>query len=148
MLLVATGPDCALNALAPALDLWARTQTQVGVLTGRDTAGIVFSLAKILASRTSIRVAPESNGNNALLDGPAGRARRLPHTSAHLRFADLLTNDWLTILIDAHGSGAHAWLGPHVLCGLTGAGERTSTGHITPGGAPCQPRHTCTQAGR
>lgn len=134
VLLVATGPDCALDALTPALDMWTHLHTQVGLLTGRDTAGIVFSLAKILASRTSARAAPEANGNNALLDGPAGRARRLPHTNERLRFADVLTNDWLTVLVNAHGSGAHAWLGPYVLCGLTGTEERTGPGHVIPNG--------------
>lgn len=60
--------------------------------------------------------------------------KRVPHSTTRLRLVDALTGDWLTLLIDAHGSAAHAWLGTHVLCGLTTSEERTHTGRIVPAG--------------
>jgi hypothetical protein len=134
VLLVATAADCTLGALAPALDIWTRSHTRVGLLTGHDRAGTVFSLAKVLAARVSSRTHAGAAGKNALLDGPAGIARPLPHGIGRARLADALADDWLTLITDAHGSAAHAWLGTHVLCGLSTAQETTHTGHAVTGG--------------
>jgi hypothetical protein len=133
VLLIATAADCTLGAITPALDIWTQAHTRVGLLTGHDLTGTVFSLAKILAARASSRHAGAAD-KNALLDGPAGIARPLPHGTGRARLADALTDDWLALMIDAHGSAAHAWLGTHVLCGLTTPQERTHTGQVVAGG--------------
>jgi hypothetical protein len=131
VLLVAVAAHCGLRALAPALDAWALGQTHVGLLTGRDHAGIAFSMAKILAARTSHRARA---AGTAILDGPAGRAHRFPTDTSQLRLDEALAGDWLSMLVDAHGSNAHAWLGSHVLCGLSTDHEHTLSGEPIPGG--------------
>lgn len=120
--------------LAPTLTTWAASGTHAGLLTGRDTPGAGFQLSKILAATAA------SSGHDILLDGLTGRARPLTPDAEKITLAGALTGDWNSTLIDAHGSAAHAWLGTHVLCGLTHPREHTATGHVLPGG--------CTKIGR
>ncbi|MFB7673182.1 hypothetical protein ACFC26_17410 [Kitasatospora purpeofusca] len=132
VLLAADAADLTLAHLLPAHQAWAPRGTRLGLLTGRDAPAAVFLLAKILA-------APATPGAaSALIDGTTGRSRHLHHPDApKLTTADALTHTWRTLLIDAHGSAAHANLGTTVLCGLPGDAERTHGGRPVAGG--CTP---------
>ncbi|MFJ1936604.1 hypothetical protein ACIOGZ_28580 [Kitasatospora sp. NPDC088160] len=132
VLLTADPAHLTLAHLLPALDTWTRHGTRLGLLTGRDTPAALFLLAKILAAPST------PDGTSALIDGTTGRSRHLHRPGApRLTTADAIGSPWRTLLIDAHGSAAHAHLGTAVLCGLPGDAERTRTGHLVPGG--CTP---------
>ncbi|MFJ2807848.1 hypothetical protein [Kitasatospora sp. NPDC087271] len=133
VLLTADPAHLTLADLLPALDTWTRHGTRLGLLTGRDVPAAVFLLAKILAAPST------PNGASALIDGTTGRSRHLHKPGApRLTTADAIGSPWRTLLVDAHGSAAHAHLGTAVLCGLPGDAERTTrTGHLVPGG--CTP---------
>ncbi|MBD0692482.1 hypothetical protein [Streptomyces sp. CBMA123] len=133
VLLTADAAHLTLADLLPAHDTWTRRGTRLGLLTGRDAPAAVFLLAKILAAPST------PDGVSALIDGTTGRSRHLHRPGApRITTADAITTPWRTLLIDAHGSAAHAHLGTAVLCGLPGDAERTTrTGHLVPGG--CTP---------
>ncbi|MGA5703069.1 hypothetical protein [Peterkaempfera bronchialis] len=132
VLLTADPDHLTLAHLLPAVDTWTCHGTRLGLLTGRDVPAAAFLLAKTLAAPTT------PDGATALIDGTTGRSRHLHRPDApKLTTADALSSPWRTLLIDAHGSAAHANLGTTVLCGLPGDAERTHTGHLVPGG--CTP---------
>ncbi|MFG1879588.1 hypothetical protein ACGFIV_32620 [Sphaerisporangium sp. NPDC049003] len=134
VLVVALARELTLAVLLPLLDSYAAHGTAVGLLTGRDNAAITFALAKILATPRAER-AP---GRSALIDGTTGLSHTLPgRNGERITTDEVLADTWRTLLIDAHGSAAHANLGAVVLCGLTGQHEHTSTGIPVPGG--CTP---------
>jgi hypothetical protein len=136
VLLAAPSALCTFATLAPLEQQWRATGTRWGLLTGRDTAGMFFSLAKIIAAR-----AAPSGGLDAVIDGPRSQVRLMipGHSPSRLRMADAVAGDWRFLLIDAHGSGAHAYAAPFVLCGLSADVERTRDGAAVPGG--CAPDH-------
>ncbi|MEV7928558.1 hypothetical protein [Kitasatospora sp. NPDC088779] len=129
VLLTAAAPDLTLAQLLPAHNTWTGRGTRLGLLTGRDLAAAVFLLAKILATPST------PGGPSALIDGTTGRSRHLGDPNGpKLTTSAALTGSWRTLLVDAHGSAAHANLGTAVLCGLPGPTERTLDGQAIPGG--------------
>ncbi|NJP95436.1 hypothetical protein HCN51_39390 [Nonomuraea sp. FMUSA5-5] len=128
LLIVADAAECSLAGLFPLLRSCAEVGVRVGLLTGRDLAGQVFGLAKILAA---------SSGNapcaDLLLEGSTGCAHDLV-TDAPIPLAEAIGQDTRHLVVDAHGSAAHAHLGPYLLCGLTGDAERTMDGQVIPAG--------------
>lgn len=119
VLLVAPASDCTFAALHPILQAWQSKGVPMGVLTGRDEAGMFFVLAKILADQHSSTPGPEANVH---FDGTTGTA--LASTADHPSLADALIASWRSVVIDAHGTGSHVPLGSFILCGLSGDRER------------------------
>lgn len=132
VLLTAPADACSLAALAPLLRTWSERSVRVGLLTGLDLPGISFSLAKILAARTS---QPEEH--DVLLDGLTGTARTGRAFNERIALETAVGGRWRTCVVEAHGSGSHALLGPYNVCGLTGKRELAGTGEPVPGG--CTP---------
>jgi hypothetical protein len=136
VLVVTPAADATLNALTPALNLWGETATRVGFLTGRDPAGIVFSLAKILAADSTGQtreLEPElltanglppdidqhETGRTVVFDGRSGRARWLGESGHPIHQRSALEGNWYAMVISARGDAGHAWLDKNVLCGLS-----------------------------
>lgn len=132
VLLTALADVCSLAALAPLLHTWSRRSVRVGLLTGLDHPGLAFSFAKILAARTR-----QPQGHDVLLDGLTGTARTGPVLDERTPLDTAAGGRWRTAVVEAHGWGSHALLGPYSVCGLTGDRERDSTGEPVPGG--CTP---------
>ncbi|MFI6287644.1 hypothetical protein ACIBCM_23345 [Streptomyces sp. NPDC051018] len=132
VLLAAQADTCSLASLAPLLHTWSQRSIRVGLLTGVDLPGIAFSLAKILAARTT---RPEAH--DVLLDGLTGTARCGRVLDERTALDTAVGDRWRTAVVEAHGSGSHAILGPYSVCGLTGERELDSTGSPVPGG--CTP---------
>lgn len=132
VLLVVPARQCTFAALHPLLARWSRDGTRIGVLTGLDQAGMIFSLAKILADCSATRPRPEEDIH---LDGTTATART--SASRHPRLAEALACTWRNIVVDAHGTGSHATLGSYILCGLAGDRERLPEGSALVGG--CTP---------
>lgn len=128
VLLTAPAGACSLAALAPLLNTWSERSVRVGLLTGLDLPGISFSLAKILAART-----PQPK-DDVLLDGLTGTARTGRALDQRTALETAVGGRWRTAVVEAHGSGSHALLGPYSVCGLTGERELTSSGELVPGG--------------
>lgn len=134
VLVVVPAMEATLSALAPALALWEEFGTRVGLLTGRDSAGMVFCLAKILAARRNRRSA-ELVGRVAVVNGPQGNASKVGGTGCRQALAEVISSDWQTVVINAAGGASHACLGGGlVLCGLTGAAEHDLDGQLIPHG--------------
>ncbi len=121
VLLVAEAARCSFAALHPVLQAWARDGIRSGVLTGLDEAGMVFALAKMLADRHGLRTPGETD---IRLDGSTGTAETVG--GDHPSLTDALLRPWRCVVVDAHGTGSHATLGPAILCGLSGDRERLS----------------------
>ncbi|MEW1760472.1 hypothetical protein AB0393_28670 [Streptomyces cyaneofuscatus] len=132
VLLTAPAGACSLAALAPLLRTWSERSVRVGLLTGIDLPGISFSLAKILAAR-----APQPEEHDVLLDGLTGTARAGRYLDERTALEAAVGGRWRTAMVEAHGSGSHALLGPYSVCGLTGERELASSGEPVPGG--CTP---------
>lgn len=132
VLLTALAGACSLADLAPALQTWSQRSVRVGLLTGLDHPGLAFSFAKILAARVR-----QSQGQDVLLDGLTGTARTGPVLDERLPLDTAVDGRWRTAVVEAHGWGSHALLGPYSVCGLTGERERDSAGEPVPGG--CTP---------
>ncbi|MEV0623683.1 hypothetical protein AB0I81_60930 [Nonomuraea sp. NPDC050404] len=128
LLVVADAADCTLAGLFPLLRARAQGGVRVGLLTGRDHAAQVFGLAKILAAPTGT-----ARSADLLLHGPTGCARTLPDDTP-IPLSEAIEQGARHLLIDAHGSAAHAHLDPYLVCGLTGDTERTIDGRPIPGG--------------
>ncbi|MFF7249918.1 hypothetical protein ACFZBU_39215 [Embleya sp. NPDC008237] len=143
VLVIAPAEHLTLAALVPYLTRQAARDTTVGFLTGRDVAAITFALAKTHAAHTA-----HTHAASALIDGTTGLSRLLPAPGQGIATPDALARSWRTLIVDAHGSAAHAALGPAILCGLTGTREHTTTGTEIPDG--CTRRHckTDTTGGR
>lgn len=121
VLLVAEAARCSFAALHPVLQTWERDGIRSGVLTGLDEAGMVFALAKMLADRHG----PRSSGETDIrFDGSTGIAETVGGDRPSL--TDALGRPWRCVVVDAHGTGSHATLGPAILCGLSGDRERLS----------------------
>ncbi|MFC1435370.1 hypothetical protein ACEZDB_32490 [Streptacidiphilus sp. N1-3] len=133
LLVVAPAPALTLAALLPLLAACADQQTHVGLLTGRDEPGATFTLAKILAATR----AKDRNGPAALIEGPTGRSHTLPDRSA-LPTRDALAGTWHSLILDGHGTAAHAHLGSTLLCGLTNAHEHDTAGQPIRGGCTAE----------
>ncbi len=123
VLLAALARQCSFAALHPLLDRWSRNEIRVGVLTGLDQSGMIFSLAKILADRIATGPRPEMDVH---LDGTTASTRTT--TGQNPRLAEALTATWRTIAVDGHGTGSHATLGSYTLCGLLGDHEHMDDG--------------------
>ncbi|MEU0027446.1 hypothetical protein [Streptomyces sp. NPDC006335] len=132
VLLTAPASTCSLAALAPLLHTWSQRSVRVGLLTGVDLPGVAFSLAKILAARTT-----QLEEHDVLLDGLTGTARCGLVLDERTALDTAVGGRWRTAVVEAHGSGSHALLGPYSVCGLTGEQELDSTGSPVPGG--CTP---------
>ncbi|MGW2105052.1 hypothetical protein [Streptomyces sp. NPDC001948] len=132
VLLTAPADACSLAALGPLLHTWSERSIRVGLLTGLDLPGLAFSLAKILAART---LRPEEH--DVLLDGLTGTARTGRALDKRTALDTVVGGQWRTVVVEAHGFGSHALLGPYNVCGLTGERELASTGEPVPGG--CTP---------
>lgn len=132
VLLTAPAAACSLAAIAPLLHTWSQRSVRVGLLTGLDLPGLAFSLAKILAART-----PQPQGPDVLLDGLTGTARTGAALDERVPLDSAAAGRWRTAVVEAHGWGSHALLGPYSVCGLTGERELDSTGKPVPGG--CTP---------
>ncbi|MGW2652126.1 hypothetical protein ACWC1D_00465 [Streptomyces sp. NPDC001478] len=132
VLLTAPADACSLAALTPLLHTWSERSVRVGLLTGIDLPGIAFSLAKILAART-----PQPEEHDVLLDGLTGTARTGRHLDERTALDTAVGRRWRTAVVEAHGSGSHALLGPYSVCGLTGDQELVASGEPVPGG--CTP---------
>ncbi|MFF5969919.1 hypothetical protein ACFY7C_00170 [Streptomyces sp. NPDC012769] len=135
VLVVARSRALTLGVLMPLLDAATRNTTFAGVLTGRDDAACTFAAAKLLASHLD-RSAP---ARTALLDGTTGLTHVLTPGRPDQRstLADVLDGDFGSLLVDAHGSAAHASLGTVTLCGLSGPAEHGPDGTVLAGG--CTP---------
>ncbi|MFI5743851.1 hypothetical protein ACIA9I_36455 [Streptomyces anulatus] len=135
-LVVARSRALTLSVLMPLLETAAGNNTLAGVLTGRDDAAITFAAAKLL---TADRSAP---ARTALLDGTTGLTHVLAPGQPDQRntLTDALDGDFASLLVDAHGSAAHASLGTVTLCGLSGPAEHGPDGAPLAGG--CTPS-TC-----
>ncbi|MFI2415095.1 hypothetical protein [Streptomyces sp. NPDC018947] len=133
VLVVARSRTLTLSVLMPLLEAAARNNTLAGVLTGRDDAAITFAAAKLLAADRS---AP---ARTALLDGTTGLTHVLTPGRPDQRstLTDVLAGDFAGLLVDAHGSAAHASLGTVTLCGLSGPAEHGPDGTVLAGG--CTP---------
>lgn len=133
VLVVARAHALRLGVLMPLLTALAEQDTLAGFLTGRDDAACTFAAAKLLARSTA------SPARTGLLDGTTGIGRVLTAGRGEERstIAGILAAPWPTLLVDAHGSAAHASLGAVTLCGLSGPRERTLDGAVLPGG--CTP---------
>ncbi|MFF8992487.1 hypothetical protein ACF09H_21630 [Streptomyces sp. NPDC014983] len=129
VLLTAPAGACSLAALAPLLDTWSHHSVRVGLLTGLDLPGVAFSLAKILAART-----PQLPEPDVHLDGLTGIARTGRDLNERTALDTAVHGRWRTAVVEAHGSGSHALLGPYSLCGLTGERELAVNGSPVPGG--------------
>ncbi|MGW4200933.1 hypothetical protein [Streptomyces sp. NPDC004726] len=129
VLLTAPAHACSLAALAPLLRTWSQRSVRVGLLTGLDLPGVAFSLAKMLAART-----PQPQGQDVLLDGLTGTARTGWVLDERTSLDTAVGGQWRTAVVEAHGSGSHALLGPYSVCGLTGERELDSTGEPVPVG--------------
>ncbi|MEU1824102.1 hypothetical protein ABZ502_16950 [Streptomyces abikoensis] len=129
VLLTAPAGACSLAALTPLLDSWSQRSVRVGLLTGLDLPGIAFSLAKILAART-----PQLPEHDVHFDGLTGTARTGRNLDERTALDTAVRGSWRTAVVEAHGSGSHALLGPYSLCGLTGERELAVTGSPVPGG--------------
>ncbi|MFF7449889.1 MULTISPECIES: hypothetical protein [unclassified Streptomyces] len=132
VLLTAPAGECSLAALTPLLHTWSERSVRVGLLTGIDLPGVAFSLAKILAART-----PQSEEPDVLLDGLTGTARTGRHLDERTALDTAVGGRWRSAVVEAHGSGSHALLGPYSVCGLTGDRELAVSGEPVPGG--CTP---------
>ncbi|MEU4176380.1 hypothetical protein [Streptomyces sp. NPDC026589] len=137
VLVVARSRALTLSVLMPILDAAARNSTLAGVLTGRDDAACTFAAAKLLARPDLSALA-----RTALLDGTTGLTHVLTPGRPDQRstLADVLGSGWGSLLVDAHGSAAHASLGAVTLCGLSGPAELGPDGSVLAGG--CTPT-TC-----
>ncbi|WP_440580975.1 hypothetical protein [Streptomyces sp. PT19] len=135
VLVVARSHALTLSLLMPLLEAAARNNTLAGVLTGRDAAAITFAAAKLLTFHTD-RSAPV---RTALLDGTTGLTHILTPGQPDQRstLTDVLAGDFASLLVDAHGSAAHASLGTVTLCGLSGPAEHGPDGTVLAGG--CTP---------
>ncbi|MEE1744063.1 hypothetical protein [Streptomyces sp. JV184] len=135
ILIVARSRALTLSVLMPLLDAAARQNTLAGFLTGRDDAACTFAAAKLLASR------PDQAGpaRTAFLDGTTGLTHVLTSGRPDQRstLTDVLASDFDSLMIDAHGSAAHASLGTVTLCGLSGPAEHGPDGKPLVGG--CTP---------
>ncbi|OEJ22132.1 hypothetical protein AR457_40340 [Streptomyces agglomeratus] len=140
VLLTAPAGACSLAALDPLLHSWSERSVRVGLLTGLDLPGISFSLAKILAGRT-----PQSEEHDVLLDGLTGTARIGRALDERTALETAVGGRWRTAVVEAHGSGSHALLGPYSVCGLTGERELAGPSKPVPGG--CTPGR-CRAGGR
>ncbi|GAB3474140.1 hypothetical protein [Amycolatopsis cihanbeyliensis] len=118
LLLVAAPADCTFAALHPILQSWHGEGVKAGVLTGRDEAGMFFSLAKIVADQHGSAPTPEAD---VRFDGTTGTA--LVNGTDRPALAEALTSTWRCIVVDAHGTGSHVPLGSYILCGLSGDRE-------------------------
>lgn len=127
VLLVASAPHCTFATLHSLLQSWERDGVHVGVLTGRDQAGMFFSLAKILADQHST-----SLNTDIHLDGTTGTVRTTKGDHHSLTLA--MNGSWRSIAVDAHGTGSHTTIGPFILCGLSGDRERLFDGAPVMGG--------------
>ncbi|MFE2850120.1 hypothetical protein ACFXJO_03180 [Streptomyces lavendulae] len=138
VLVVARSHALTLSVLKPLLDALARQNTLAGFLTGRDDAAITFAAAKLLAAHPA-QAGPAST---ALLDGTTGLTHVLTsrHSDQRSTLNDVLASTWGSLLVDAHGSAAHASLGSVTLCGLSGPAEHGPDGTLLAGG--CTPT-TC-----
>lgn len=139
VLLIALVDACSLAALAPLLRTWSQRSVRVGLLTGLDHPGLAFSFAKILATRTR-----PPQGHDVLLNGLTGTAHTGPVLDERTSLDTAVGGRWRTAVVEAHGWGSHALLGPYSVCGLTGDHERDSDGEPVPGG--CTPNRC--RAGR
>ncbi|MEU5600073.1 hypothetical protein [Streptomyces lydicus] len=110
----------------PLLDALARQNTLAGALTGRDDAACTFAAAKLLARHP----AQPGPAHTALLDGTTGLTHvlRAGHPDQRSTLTEVLASPWDSLLVDAHGSAAHASLGTVTLCGLSGAAEHGPDG--------------------
>lgn len=133
VLLTAPVGECSLAALTPLLHTWSERSVRVGLLTGIDLPGVAFSLAKILAART-----PQSEEHDVLLDGLTGTARTGRHLDERTALDTAVGRRWRTAVVEAHGSGSHALLGPYSVCGLTGDRELAVSGEPVPGGCTAE----------
>lgn len=133
VLLTAPARDCSLAALIPLLHTWSHRSVRVGLLTGLDVPGLAFSLAKILAART-----PPPPEADVLLDGLTGTARTGLAFDERISLGTAVAGRWRTAVVEAHGSGSHALLGPYSVCGLTGDRELDSDGEPLTGGCTLQ----------
>ncbi|MFF1712243.1 hypothetical protein [Streptomyces sp. NPDC058268] len=129
VLLTAPVDACSLAAIAPLMHTWSQHSVRVGLLTGVDLPGLAFSLAKILAARS-----PQPPGQDVLLDGLTGTARTGTALDERVPLDIAAAGRWRTAVVEAHGWGSHALLGPYSVCGLTGERELDSTGEPVPGG--------------
>ncbi|WP_158697911.1 hypothetical protein [Streptomyces prunicolor] len=135
VLVVAPADALPFRVLTAIVTAFGEQDTETGFLTGRDAAGVTFSLAKLLAA-TGPGPGPARSG---LLDGTTGLAHVLTAGESDERstVADVLGRQWTSLIVDADGSAAHAPLGALTLCGLTGTAEHTFDGSVLPGG--CRP---------
>ncbi|MFB7781417.1 hypothetical protein ACFC1D_01730 [Streptomyces vinaceus] len=135
VLVVARARALTLSVLMPLLDALARQNTLAGFLTGRDDAAITFATAKLLA----VQPAQARPARTAVLDGTTGLAHVLSsgHPDQRSNLTDVLAGAWDSLLVDAHGSAAHASLGTVTLCGLSGPAEHGPDGTVLAGG--CTP---------
>ncbi|MBQ0890615.1 hypothetical protein KBZ94_37815 [Streptomyces sp. RM72] len=135
VLVVARSRTLTLSVLMPLLEAAARNNTLAGVLTGRDDAAVTFAAAKLVAVHTDRSVPART----ALLDGTTGLTHILTPGRPDQRstLADVLDGDFPSLLVDAHGSAAHASLGTVTLCGLSGPAEHGPDGTVLAGG--CTP---------
>jgi hypothetical protein len=130
VLLAALAEQCSLAQLAPLLTSWSARSIRVGLLTGLDVPGLAFSLAKLLAARTC---APHQT-QDAYFDGVTGTARTGTDLQDRVALEKAVASQWSTVVLEAHGSGSHALLGPYSVCGLTSEHEHHTDGQPVPGG--------------
>ncbi|WP_327258156.1 hypothetical protein [Streptomyces sp. NBC_01244] len=144
VLVVARSRALTLSVLMPLLDALARQNTLAGFLTGRDDAACTFAAAKLLAAHP----AQTGPARTAFLDGTTGLTHLLTagHPDQRSNQADVLAGAWDSVLVDAHGSAAHASLGTVTLCGLSGPAEHGPDGTPLAGG--CTPTACKTDPAR
>lgn len=97
-----------------------------GVLTGRDLPAATFVAAKLLDGPAPREHGYLVCGEGVALEGPG-------HEPGPLEPQQLGGTPRSTLLIDAHGEGAHLNLGSVVICGLPDEVERDSTGIVAGG---------------
>jgi hypothetical protein len=138
--LVAALPDCLTYEVLDriACKLYAlNPNIEWGVVTAPDPAGLSFVFAKLLADSSR----PLKEGALDILHGyiyeaepAAGDFTKNELDSTLIQEA--VGADWRTLVIAAHGEGAHAYLESVVLCGITGRNELDASGAIIQG---CRP---------
>lgn len=99
----------------------------IGVVTGRDIAGLTFSAAKLVAARRWL------DEPDLSLDGLAGTQLDGDGLRRWDDVAATLSERWRTLILLAHGEGAHARLGDLVICGVAEEREHHADGRAIDG---------------
>ena len=138
---------------ASTIDLNEHLDIPWGFVTAKDSAGLSFVLAKLLAGRQSCR------SGYLEIDAINKRIVKLlsnEHKNQENKFAEIeykllqstIDNDWHTVAIQAHGEGGHIHLDSMILCALDTSTEMYGK-HSLKGGCRIEKGiHLCKRANK